>query len=47
MMTGRVFFMAALGFMTPEATTPFPDFAVPYALPRHENARPQAIPRYE
>lgn len=29
MITGSVFFIACAGFITPEATTPFPDLAVP------------------
>ena len=29
MITGSVFFIAYAGFITPDATTPFPDLAVP------------------
>jgi hypothetical protein len=39
-------FITNSGLMTPIAAIPTPDFAVPYAAPKHEKIIADAAPRY-
>jgi len=39
------FFIADDGFNIPELKTPFEDFAIPTAEPKHEKDKAQAIPK--